>query len=206
MYFIAGTSCPPPIMPNAFTQSTDVTSGTRRKYSCPLGTRFIDGTVDITIECVERGVWFPNHLDCRCEEMIHVQMSYDQISRNSTLRDMDLELFSRSETWQAFQQEWCRGACQISKGYDHFDTQFRGFENSRNLLIYNVPLKLFLNSHLMKSSSSITIISVALPLYSHCVTKYCSAMENRAVTQLFSTLFNSIELSQSLFAKTPMQK
>ena len=50
-------------------------------------------------------------------------------------RDLYLELFDRSEIWQALRQHCCRCACQISKRYDNLKYQSRGFETSRDLTI-----------------------------------------------------------------------
>ena len=48
-------------------------------------------------------------------------------------RDLYLELFDRSEIWQALRQQCCRCACQISKRYDSLKYQSRGFETLRDL-------------------------------------------------------------------------
>ena len=48
-------------------------------------------------------------------------------------RDLYLELFDRSDIWQALRQHCCRCACQISKRYDNLKYQSRGFETSRDL-------------------------------------------------------------------------
>ena len=37
-------------------------------------------------------------------------------------------MFDRSEIWQAPRQQYCRGACQISKRYDNSSHKSRGFE------------------------------------------------------------------------------
>ena len=39
-----------------------------------------------------------------------------------------------SDIWQASGQDCCWGACQISKGHEHFSTQSRGFETLRRLV------------------------------------------------------------------------
>ena len=48
-------------------------------------------------------------------------------------RDLYLELSDRSEIWQALRQQCCRCACQISKRYDNWKYQSRGFETLRGL-------------------------------------------------------------------------
>ena len=48
-------------------------------------------------------------------------------------RDLYLELSDRSEIWQALRQQCCRCACQISKRYDNWKYQSRGFETLRDL-------------------------------------------------------------------------
>ena len=48
-------------------------------------------------------------------------------------RDLYLELYDRSEFWQAPRQQCCRCACQISKRYENFDTWSRAFETLRDL-------------------------------------------------------------------------
>ena len=53
----------------------------------------------------------------------------------SKSRDLYLELFDRSEIWQAHRQHCCRCACQISKRYVSLKYQSRGFETSRDLTI-----------------------------------------------------------------------
>ena len=50
-------------------------------------------------------------------------------------RDLYLELSDRSEIWQAPRQQCCRGACQISKRHEHFNTRSRAFETLRDLTI-----------------------------------------------------------------------
>ena len=40
-----------------------------------------------------------------------------------------------SVIWQAPRQQYCRGACQISERYGHYNTQSRGFETSRDLVV-----------------------------------------------------------------------
>ena len=46
----------------------------------------------------------------------------------SNPRDLYLELSDRSEIWQAPRQRCCRGACGISKWFQHFNTQSHAFE------------------------------------------------------------------------------
>ena len=53
--------------------------------------------------------------------------------RVSKPRDLYLELFDRSEIWQATRQQGYRRACQISKRCDNLDYQSRGFVTSRDL-------------------------------------------------------------------------
>ena len=50
-------------------------------------------------------------------------------------RDWDggLDFSNRCESWQASRQLRCRDACQISLRHDHYNTQSRGFETSRDL-------------------------------------------------------------------------
>ena len=43
-------------------------------------------------------------------------------------RDLYLELFDRSEMWQALRQQCCRCACQISKRYSNLKYRSRGFQ------------------------------------------------------------------------------
>ena len=50
-------------------------------------------------------------------------------------RDLCLELSDRSEMLQAPRQQYCRSACQISKGYGHSNYQSPGIEASRDLMI-----------------------------------------------------------------------
>ena len=47
-------------------------------------------------------------------------------------RDLYLELYDRSEIWQAPRQRCCRRACQISKRCDNLNYRSRGIENSRD--------------------------------------------------------------------------
>ena len=46
-----------------------------------------------------------------------------------------LDFFNCSEIWQAPRQQRCRDACQISELNDHYNTQSRGFETSRDLSV-----------------------------------------------------------------------
>ena len=63
------------------------------------------------------------------------------ISREvSKLRDSGLDFSNRSEIWQAPRQQCCRDACQISERCDHYDTQSRDFETSRDLTVRRLPL------------------------------------------------------------------
>ena len=48
-------------------------------------------------------------------------------------RDLYLELWYRSEIWQALRQQCCRCACHISKRYHNLKYQSRGFETLRDL-------------------------------------------------------------------------
>ena len=50
-------------------------------------------------------------------------------------RDLYLELYDRSEIWQAHRQQGSRSACQISKRCDNLNYQSRGFEISWDLTI-----------------------------------------------------------------------
>ena len=50
-------------------------------------------------------------------------------------RDSSLDFFNCSEIWQAPRQQRCRDACQISERNDHYNTQSRGFETSRDLSV-----------------------------------------------------------------------
>ena len=45
------------------------------------------------------------------------------------LQDLYLELYDRSEIWQAPRQQCCRGACLISKWYDNSNYQFHDFRD-----------------------------------------------------------------------------
>ena len=62
--------------------------------------------------------------------LLNGKTSYHQISRLKS-RYMSSEISYRSDIWQAPRQQCCRGACQISERYDHFNTQSRSFETSR---------------------------------------------------------------------------
>ena len=53
-------------------------------------------------------------------------------------RDLFLELYNRSENWQAPLQYCCRCACEISKPCNDLNYQSRAFEASRNLTIKNL--------------------------------------------------------------------
>ena len=53
----------------------------------------------------------------------------------SKQRDFWLELHRRSEIWQAYRQECCRCASQISKRCDNSSYWSRGFETARDLTI-----------------------------------------------------------------------
>ena len=53
-------------------------------------------------------------------------------------RDLYLELSDRSEIWQAPRQHCCRGACQISKRYEHFKTRSPAFETLRDFTIWRL--------------------------------------------------------------------
>ena len=48
-------------------------------------------------------------------------------------QDLYLELSDRFEIWQALRQQCCWCACHISKRYDNFKYQSRGFETLRDL-------------------------------------------------------------------------
>ena len=48
-------------------------------------------------------------------------------------RDLYLELFDRSEIWQALRQQCCRCACQIAMRYNNLKYRSRGFETLRDL-------------------------------------------------------------------------
>ena len=50
-------------------------------------------------------------------------------------RHLCLKFSNRSEIWQALRQQRCRGTCQISELYGHYNTQCRGFETSRYLTV-----------------------------------------------------------------------
>ena len=65
------------------------------------------------------------HHGVRC-----LTLRYDNISK---LRDMGLELFNCPEIWQTFRQYCCRDVCQISKQYDHYNSQYCSFEDSQDL-------------------------------------------------------------------------
>ena len=57
-------------------------------------------------------------------------------------RDWMLWWSDRSELWQASrQQRCCRGACQISERYDHYNIQSRGFETLRNLSVLRASVR-----------------------------------------------------------------
>ena len=49
------------------------------------------------------------------------------------LQDLYLELYDRSEIWQAPRQQCYRIACHISKWCNNFNCQSRGFETSQDL-------------------------------------------------------------------------
>ena len=49
--------------------------------------------------------------------------------------DLYLELYDRSDIWQAHWQHCCRCACQISKRCNDWNYQSRGFETSLDLMI-----------------------------------------------------------------------
>ena len=51
----------------------------------------------------------------------------------SGLQDLYLELYDRSEIWQALRQQCCRCACQIAVRYDDLGCRSRGFEALRDL-------------------------------------------------------------------------
>ena len=50
-------------------------------------------------------------------------------------RDLYLELYDRSEIWQAPRQQRCRCACQIKKRCEYLNYQSRVFDTSRDLTI-----------------------------------------------------------------------
>ena len=50
-------------------------------------------------------------------------------------RNLCLELFDRSEIWQAHRQQCCWDTCQISKRYNNSNYQYRVFETSWDLMI-----------------------------------------------------------------------
>ena len=52
--------------------------------------------------------------------------------------DLYLELYDRSEIWQAPRERCCRRACQISKRCDNLNYWSRGIETSRDLTIRRV--------------------------------------------------------------------
>ena len=53
----------------------------------------------------------------------------------SKTRDSGLDFSNRFEISQAPRQQRCRDTCQISERYDHYNTQSRGFEPSRDLAV-----------------------------------------------------------------------
>ena len=53
----------------------------------------------------------------------------------SKARDLYLELYDRSEIWQARRQRCCRRACQIAKRCDNLAYRSRGIDTSRDLTI-----------------------------------------------------------------------
>ena len=55
-------------------------------------------------------------------------------------RYLYLELSDRSAIWQAPRQHCCRGACQISKRYEHFKTRSRALETLRDLTLRRLSL------------------------------------------------------------------
>ena len=61
------------------------------------------------------------------------------LSRKTSYRKISWSLevarFNCSENWQASRQQRCRDACQISVWNDHYNTQSRGFETSRDLAV-----------------------------------------------------------------------
>ena len=63
------------------------------------------------------------------------QIMWDVIPAALIPRDLYLESSDRYEIWQAPRQHCCRGACQILKWYQHFNTQSRAFETLRDLTI-----------------------------------------------------------------------
>ena len=58
-----------------------------------------------------------------------------QSRKVSKPRDLYLELYDRSEIWQALRQQCCRRACQILKRCNDLNPQFRSFEILRDLAI-----------------------------------------------------------------------
>ena len=50
-------------------------------------------------------------------------------------RPRGIDFFNCSAIWQAARQQRCRDACQISVRNDHYNTQSRGFETSRDLAV-----------------------------------------------------------------------
>ena len=50
----------------------------------------------------------------------------------SMVRDKWLEFWNSSDIWHASRQHYCRGACQMSKRYEHFNTRARAIEAVRS--------------------------------------------------------------------------
>ena len=61
-------------------------------------------------------------------DSISHKTSYRKISQSLEDAKLVIRVPHCSEIWQATRQHCCRGACQISKWYEHFNTRSRGFE------------------------------------------------------------------------------
>ena len=59
--------------------------------------------------------------------------SCHKTSRSHEAARFRFKLSNHFKIWQALLQHRCRDACQISKRYDHYNIQSRGFETSRDL-------------------------------------------------------------------------
>ena len=80
--------------------------------------------------------------------------------------DMALELFNRSEIWQASRQRSCRDACQIKERYWHFQTQSQGLEPSRHSVVWRQRVSIGPGVYPMKYAYGIVVLCIVVVIWS----------------------------------------
>ena len=61
--------------------------------------------------------------------------SYHKILQSLEAARFSSDFSNRSEIWKAHRQHCCRDTCKVLEWYDHYNTQSRYFETSRNLAV-----------------------------------------------------------------------